>query len=106
MLDEPAFRTRMTSLTALRRSGGARGSEQRRRSCPRLASRPCPLIGLGLVDTVLVGVALAVDLHVAQLLLDVRAGHVQARDPIDDVDREAEAVDLVADGQIERRVDV
>src|SRR5262245_31607482 len=67
---------------------------------------PGPLIGFRLVDTVLVGVALAVDLHVAQLLLDVRARDPQARDAIDDVDGETEAVDLVANGEIERRVDV
>src|SRR6266581_3530400 len=67
---------------------------------------PRPLIDLGLVDPVFVGVALAVDLHVAQLLLDVRAGDPQALHPIDDVDREAEPVDLVTNGQIERRVDV
>src|SRR4029450_603472 len=75
-----------------------------RQEAPR--SWPRPLIALRLVNSVLVGIALAVDLHVAQLLLDMRAGDPQARYPIDDVDRETEAVDLVTNGQIERRVDV
>ena len=49
----------------------------------------------------LVRVVLTVDLCVTQLLLGVRAGHPEARDPIDDVAGEAEAVDLVEDGEIE-----
>ena len=54
----------------------------------------------------LVGVVLAFDLHVAQYFFGVGARHLQRRDPIDHVDRQAEAIDLVLNGQIERRVDV
>ena len=68
--------------------------------------RPLPLIDLGFVDAVLVGVTLAFDLHVAQLLLGMSAGHVQRRHAVDHVHRQAEAVDLILDGQVKRRVDV
>src|SRR5262249_31991971 len=82
------------------------GGRRPRRGSPDVALWPGPLIDLGLVHTELVGVVLAVDLHVAQLLLDVGAAYLKTRHPIDDVDGDAEAVDLVLDGQIERRVDV
>src|SRR5262245_7920838 len=71
-----------------------------RRSFPR------PFVDLRLVDAVLVGVGLTIDLHVAQLLFRVRAGHLQAWNAIDDVYRQAEPVDLVPNGQIEWGVDV
>ena len=67
----------------------------------RLRLGPGPLIDFGLVHSVLVRVVLTVDLCVTHLLLDVRAGHPEARDPIDDVAGEAEAVDLVENGEIE-----
>src|SRR5688572_468582 len=68
--------------------------------------RPFPLIDLGLIDAVLVGVVLALDLHITQYLLGVGAGSLQGGYAVDDVDGDAEAVDLILDGQIERRVDV
>ncbi len=55
--------------------------------------RPRPLVDLGLIDAVLVGVVLAVDLHIAQLFLGVRPGHLQGGHAVDDVDRQTEAVD-------------
>src|SRR5437667_8203594 len=67
---------------------------------------PGPLVDLRLVDPVLIGVLLALDLRVAQLLLGVGPHPLQGRHPIDDVDGQAEAVDLVLDGQVERGVDV
>src|SRR5262245_31737615 len=85
-------------------SRGSSGSQQRR-DCD-VDLWPRPLIDLGLVDPVLVGVALAIDLYVAQLLFDMRAGNTKPRHAIDDVDGEAETIDLVSNGQIERRVDV
>src|SRR5262245_28800766 len=68
--------------------------------------RPLPLFDLGLIDAMLVGVVLAVDLPVAQLLLGVGPGHPQGGHAVDDVHGQAEAVNLVLDSQIKRRVDV
>src|SRR5262245_52678333 len=67
--------------------------------------RPGPPIDLRLVDAVLVCESLALDLLVAELLLGVRAAGAQRRHPVDRVDREAEAVDLVLDRQVERSID-
>ena len=67
---------------------------------------PPPVTRFGLVDAVFVGVVAAVDLHVAQFFLHVGAGHLQARHAVDDVDGETETVDLVFDGQFQRRVDI
>ena len=64
------------------------------------------MVGFGLVDAVFVGVVLTLDLHVAELLLDVPAGDAERGHAVDDVDGQAEAVDLVADRQVKRRVDV
>src|SRR5262249_12834501 len=93
-------------------SGPCAGGRRSRRSPPAWPgtppghSLPGPLTEFGLVDPVLVGVALGVDLHVAQPLLGMGAGDLQARHAIDHVYREAEAVDLVLNGEIEWRVDV
>ena len=59
---------------------------------------PSPLIDFRLVDTVLISIVLALDLHVPQFLFGVSAGHLEARHAIDDVDRQAETVDLVLNG--------
>src|SRR5215467_11028009 len=72
---------------------------------PRSAG-PGPLVELGHVDAVLVSVLLALELAVPQLLLGVGARALQRRDAVDDVHGQAEAIDLVLDGQIQRRVDV
>src|SRR5206468_5468490 len=64
-LDEPAFSTRIASDTGL----------------PSV--RPLPVRGVGLVHPVLVGVVLARDLFVAELLLGVRPGDLELRDPVD-----------------------
>src|SRR2546425_3144144 len=103
---ERSFWTKWSRFPSISRSVLGTGGGRPCRGSPFNLVRPRPLIDFGLVDSVFVGVVLAVDLHVAQLLLDVRAGDPQALHPIDDVDREAEPVDLVTNGQIERRVDV
>ena len=72
----------------------------------RHSKRPNPLIVLRLVDVVLEGVVACLDLHVAELLLDVAPGYLEARDPVDDVDGKAETVDLVLDCELQRGVDV
>src|SRR5829696_3102497 len=69
-------------------------------------SLPCPLVELRLVDTVLVCVALTLDLHVAKFFLRVCAGCLKLRYPINHVHRDAEAVDLILNRQVKRRVDV
>lgn len=57
---------------------------------------PFPIGDLGFVYAVFVGIVAAGDLHAAQFFLDVRARDVKARNPVDHVDGQAEAVDLVA----------
>ena len=68
--------------------------------------RPLPLVDLGVIDAMLVSVVLALDLQIAELLFCVSADPLQLRHAVDHVDGQAEAIDLVLDGQIERRVDV
>ncbi len=51
------------------------------------------------------GVLKTRDLAVPEPLLRVRAGVAEARDAVDDVDGQAEAVDLVLDRELERRAD-
>ena len=50
----------------------------------------------------LVGIVAALELPVAQALLDVRTGHAQGGDAVDGVDGQAETVDFVLDGQSSR----
>ena len=51
-------------------------------------------------------VVAAVDLHVAQFFLHMGAGHLQARHAVDDINGEAEPIDLVFDSQFQWRVDI
>src|SRR3974377_2059241 len=69
-------------------------------------SRPGPPIHLRFIDAVLIGVGLAFDLHEVQLILGVSTAGAQGRDSIDYVHRNGEAIDLVPNGPVERRVDV
>src|SRR3954453_13913181 len=64
------------------------------------------MIGFRLVHAMLVGVVLAIDLHVAQYLLRVCAGNEQPGYAVNDIDRQSEAIDLVLNGQIKGRVDI
>ena len=48
----------------------------------------------------------ALNLPVAHFLLDVGARHLQPRYTVDNVDRQAEAVDLIVDGKLQWRVDI
>jgi hypothetical protein len=54
----------------------------------------------------LVGVILALDLRVAELLLGMRPDHLQPWHTVDHIHRQTEPVDLILDRQLERRVDV
>src|SRR5262249_13528128 len=71
-----------------------------------LSERPLPAGRLRLVDAVLVGVIAALDLAVHQLVASVAADGAELRHPVDGVHRQAEAIDLVLDRQLQRRVDV
>lgn len=53
------------------------------------------------VGAVLVGVVAAGELFVTEFLLGMGAGDPDLRDPVDHVDGQAEAVDLVLDGQLQ-----
>ena len=67
---------------------------------------PGPAIDLRLVDAIFVGVGLAFELHHAQLFFCVSAGCTQGGHAIDCVHSDGEAINLVPDSQVERRVDV
>lgn len=54
----------------------------------------------------LIGIVLALDLHVAELFLGVGTGYLERGYPVDHIDGEAEPVDLILDGQFQRSVDV
>src|SRR5271155_5665647 len=68
--------------------------------------RPPPFGDVGPVDAVLVSVLLARNSLVGKLLANSGGGGAQARDPIDGINGQGEAVGLVADGQFQGRVDV
>src|SRR5271167_3200011 len=67
---------------------------------------PRPLIKFGLINPLFVGVVLAVNLHIAQLRLDVSAGHTQGSHAVNHIHGKTEAVYLVPNGEVERSVDV
>src|SRR5271165_4636265 len=74
--------------------------------CGPVLVRPHPSRGFGLVDAVFVRVIAALDLHVQEAFFGVAADLLQARHAVDGVHRQAEAVNVVVDGQFKRRVDV
>src|SRR5262245_43589833 len=74
-------------------------------STPR-SVRPLPVPEFGLVDAVLVGIVLAVDLEVAKLLLRMCSAGLELRHAINHVHGQREPVDLILDGKLERRVNV
>ena len=47
-----------------------------------------------------------IDDGVAHLFLQMRRAHTETRHAVDDVHDEMEAVDLIEDGELQRRVDV
>lgn len=73
---------------------------------PQPITRPRPLGQKIRVNAILKRLVPRLDLPVQQILPRGRAAIVQARNPIDGVHREAEAVRLVPDGQLERGVDI
>src|SRR5512146_139199 len=66
---------------------------------------PFPVANLGLVDSVGVGVVEVLANLILQPVLYVSAGGLEPRHAVDRVDGEVEAVGLVFDRQLERRVD-
>ena len=52
------------------------------------------------------GVIDAVDDLILQPFLDVCTDGAQARNPVDDIDRQVEAIDLIVNGKLQRCVDV
>ena len=69
-------------------------------------SRPFPVADFFFVDAFGVRVVDAVDDLVFQPFFDVGADGAQARNAVDDIDRQVEAVDLIEDREFQRRVDV
>jgi len=76
------------------------------RRADRLSRRPGPLIKLWHIHAMLVSVVLTLDLHIAEYFFGVSARHLKCGHTVDNVDRQTETIDLVLDGQIERRIDV
>src|SRR5579872_6037574 len=67
--------------------------------------RPGPVSGLGFVDAILMCVFSTLDLLVQESFLSVAANLLQSWHPVHNVHGEAEPVDIVVDGQLQRRVD-
>src|SRR5215471_17422064 len=87
----------------LRRAGRKRMS---RSSIVTELVRPHPRRSGWFIDAVLVRVIAALDLLIQEALLSVPADSLQTRHAVDNVHRQAEAVDVVVDGELKRRVDV
>src|SRR5271165_6272216 len=68
--------------------------------------RPLPPTDLRAVDPVLVSMAAACDLAVAEFLFGMRADALERRDSVNRVNGKTEPVGLVVNGQFHRRVDV
>ncbi len=66
--------------------------------------QPVPLIVFRAVYALFVDIIAAVDLPVAQLFFDVRAGHLQGRDAIYRIDCQTKAVIFVLNRQFQRGV--
>src|SRR5271165_7139853 len=68
--------------------------------------RPLPVRDFWRIHPELPGVVLTCDLLVEQGLASARSGDAETRHAVDRIDGEAEAVGLITNGQLQRRVDV
>ena len=71
-----------------------------------LLVRPLPTCDFRAVDPVLVSMATACDLAVAEFLFGMGTDPLKSRDPVNCVDCETEPVRLIVNCQFHRRVDV
>src|SRR5262249_26326527 len=67
---------------------------------------PLPICDFWSIQAELIGVVLAVDLLVARVLTNAGSCDLETGHPVDRVNGQAEAVRLVANGKLQRRVDV
>ena len=58
------------------------------------------------VYSVLVCVFQALELHIAQFFFRVSPSHIQSGNPVDHIDSQTEAIDLILNRKIERSIDV
>jgi len=72
----------------------------------RSLERPLPICDVRCIHAELVGVVFTRDLLVEQGLASARPGDAETRHPINRVDSQAEAVGLVSNSELQRRVDV
>src|SRR5262245_3277029 len=95
---------RKCSRQSLRDGPGRRWVELRsfeiRSELRLLIAGPRPLIDLGFIDPVFVSVSLTIDLHVTQLLLNVSARHAQRGNPVNNIHRHAETINLIPNSQV------
>ena len=68
--------------------------------------RPLPRLNVGVIDAMLVSIIPALNLEIAEFLFCVSSDSLQLWNAVNRINGQAEAIDLVLDGQIERRVDV
>jgi hypothetical protein len=68
--------------------------------------RPLPGLNVGAIDAMLVSVVPALNLQIVEFLFCVSSDSLQFRNAVNRIDCQAEAIDLVLDGQIEWCVDV
>src|SRR5215469_2116931 len=88
---------------------GVAGCWTRPRSPPASSSlsiRPLPPGNLGTVDAMLVGVRPALDLPISEPFLGVPPDLLEARNPINGINRNREAIDFVVHRQLHGSVDV
>jgi hypothetical protein len=67
---------------------------------------PFPIRDLGTIHAEFVGVLFTRDLLVDEVLANAGAGDAETRHPVNRIDGQAEAIGLIPDGQLQRRVDV
>src|SRR5580692_10887247 len=102
-----APRLRLPRSGRRRRWGESRSWARPKTSARALPCRwPRPVLDVRCVDAFAIGIGDALDDLVLEPLLHVGRRILQPRDPIDDIDGERESVDLVLDGQLQRRVDI
>src|SRR5215831_3814122 len=67
---------------------------------------PLPICDVGTIHAELVGVLFTRDLLVDEGLANAGAGYTESGHPVDGIDGQAEAVGLIADGKLQRCVDI
>ncbi len=68
--------------------------------------RPLPVTEFRFIDAMLVGIIAVLDNLILQPLLDMGSGNPKLGNPVDDIDRQIKAIDLIPDGQLKGGIDI